>query len=524
MTRGFPGGKKTASGIAFKTTSDERNTIMRIIELLNKKLTYEEAMKLTYACYLCFSKIQTELAKVLKVDGSLSQGEIKYLNLKRYIFGGNDSGFTHFNACCGRAFSTSEYDEYKLCLARSIGMLLHLPDSDLLEYLDGTKDIKSNDEYMKSGYLPLLNGLIYTVTDDQSSAEVVLNNTDAICKILAIYEDTQKYFFSQLKLVQDRLELTSKNLQLEEDIKSYKFESNKNQTSLDKAIKDKDTLNKKLAKVEEEVEKLKAFNKSQEEIIESYKETEKERDEYKNHYFELKAQYDNLLENQRAVLNTVSTVTSEESDASNVEEAEVIVPNNFNENKFLDYFLKVLEKKGLCYDKEDIYNFHVSCKSSNLTILAGASGMGKTRLPLAYAECINVRESDGTLLFLPISPSYTEPSDVLGFYNSQTDEYVPSETGLVDFIKHAQDNPTKMHMVIFDEMNLSQIEYWFAPFMSILEKPKGERIITLYSKTGKECRCGPIKKVLSLRSKRRMNCLPRWKKCRINRSSSARPC
>ena len=37
-------------------------------------------------------------------------------------------------------------------------------------------------------------------------------------------------------------------------------------------------------------------------------------------------------------------------------------------------------------------------------------------------------------------------------------------------------------MVIFDEMNLSQIEYWFAPFMSVLERETQFRNIQLYSK------------------------------------------
>ena len=44
----------------------------------------------------------------------------------------------------------------------------------------------------------------------------------------------------------------------------------------------------------------------------------------------------------------------------------------------------------MCYDSDDIYNFHISLKASPLVILAGTSGVGKTRLPLAYAECINL--------------------------------------------------------------------------------------------------------------------------------------
>ena len=53
----------------------------------------------------------------------------------------------------------------------------------------------------------------------------------------------------------------------------------------------------------------------------------------------------------------------------------------------------------------------------------------------------------------------------------------------MEFLKHAEENPNEMHLVIFDEMNLAQIEYWFAPFISILEKDLGERKLQLYSKS-----------------------------------------
>ena len=109
------------------------------------------------------------------------------------------------------------------------------------------------------------------------------------------------------------------------------------------------------------------------------------------------------------------------------------------------------------------------------------SGTGKTKLPLKFAEFFNMSEENNELLFVPVSPSFTEPSDVLGYLNPNTGIYTPSDTRLVEFLNHASNNINKMHMVIFDEMNLSQIEYWFAPFMSILEKGNEEKNIYLYS-------------------------------------------
>jgi len=152
-----------------------------------------------------------------------------------------------------------------------------------------------------------------------------------------------------------------------------------------------------------------------------------------------------------------------------------------SEAVFMDEFQGLTISEHLLYDRFDLINFHISLKINPLTVVAGMSGTGKTRLAKSYANILGLTEENGDLLFLPISPSYLEPSDVLGFLNPSTGYYMPSVTGLVDILVKAQRNPQQMYMVIFDEMNLSQIEHWFAPFLSILEKPENDRLLYLYS-------------------------------------------
>ncbi len=178
-----------------------------------------------------------------------------------------------------------------------------------------------------------------------------------------------------------------------------------------------------------------------------------------------------------------------QNDESQDEMEEITYPTEqqYDTRKALLGFESYLKSKNLYYFDDDVKNFHACLKCRLLTILAGMSGTGKTRLPLEYANYFNMTEEDNTLLFVPISPSYTEPSDMLGFYNPANESYMSSETGLVSFLKHAAENPEKMHMVIFDEMNLAQIEYYFAPFLSILEREKDRRILRLYDKN-LECR------------------------------------
>ncbi|QCJ05645.1 AAA family ATPase [Clostridium butyricum] len=176
--------------------------------------------------------------------------------------------------------------------------------------------------------------------------------------------------------------------------------------------------------------------------------------------------------------------TSEFADENN--ENDFIHLNINTEIKFLNEFRDKTLEHGLYYTKTDLYNFHISVKSNMLTILAGMSGTGKTQIAKCYAEALGLSEENKNLLFLPISPSYTEPEDLLGYLNATTGLYLPSSTGLVDLLISAEQNKDKMYAVIFDEMNLSQIEHWFAPFISLLELNANERKLSLYSQ---DCIC-----------------------------------
>lgn len=164
------------------------------------------------------------------------------------------------------------------------------------------------------------------------------------------------------------------------------------------------------------------------------------------------------------------------------------VKSIFDEEEFILNIQNNAKAKHLFYNENDLKNFHVAIKSSSLVILAGPSGTGKTKLPLVYANTLGLDIARNTILFVPISPSYLEPEDVLGYvkplqnndkgYNA---EFIESQTGLVSFLADAQEHKDKIHLVIFDEMNLSQIEHWFAPFISLLEQDQDSRELHLYS-------------------------------------------
>lgn len=211
-----------------------------------------------------------------------------------------------------------------------------------------------------------------------------------------------------------------------------------------------------------------------------YLELEFDYESFKAHYLYIQREEDSYAFLEKATLPFMKEVELEKK-ADETEDRTEMEPLKPDETKeALGQFENYLKGKKLYYYEEDIQNFHACLKSRILTILAGMSGTGKTRLPLEYAQFFNMTEENQRLLFLSVSPSYNEPSDILGFYNPSDNTYVPSETGLVTFLNHAYKNPKQMHMVIFDEMNLSQIEYYFAPFLSVMEKDSDHRFITLY--------------------------------------------
>ncbi|MFB7142478.1 hypothetical protein ACFCYN_22960 [Gottfriedia sp. NPDC056225] len=157
-------------------------------------------------------------------------------------------------------------------------------------------------------------------------------------------------------------------------------------------------------------------------------------------------------------------------------------PNEWSsdsENAFIERFYQNCLQQGLLYEKKDIINFHICCKFQALTILGGVSGTGKSQLARVYGETLGL-EFGKELLFVPISPSYREHYDLLGYLNPATGIYIDSETGLTKLLIEAEQFPHRMYMVIFDEMNLSQIEHWFSKFLSILEMPQDKRFITLF--------------------------------------------
>ncbi|MBB6451606.1 hypothetical protein HNQ94_000027 [Salirhabdus euzebyi] len=176
---------------------------------------------------------------------------------------------------------------------------------------------------------------------------------------------------------------------------------------------------------------------------------------------------------------------SEKEIASTIDEVKLeIVTNkttliNDSEREFLDLFYENTQDSGLSYKLEDLINFHTSMKSSSLVILSGMSGTGKSKLVDLYSSSLGLKGEQHTVI--PVSPSWTSDSDLIGYADTMHMVYRPGDSGLINALKRAESQQDKLFVICFDEMNLARVEHYFSQFLSILEMEPGKRVLRLYN-------------------------------------------
>lgn len=118
---------------------------------------------------------------------------------------------------------------------------------------------------------------------------------------------------------------------------------------------------------------------------------------------------------------------------------------------------------GLFYEPETIRVFFAGMSATNLLILEGISGTGKTSLPYAMGQFFK-NPAD----IISVQPSWRDRSEMLGYLNEFTKKFNES-----DFLKVLYEGTYRddMNFIVLDEMNLARIEYYFAEFLSIMEMP-----------------------------------------------------
>ncbi|MBV7380592.1 McrB family protein [Maritimibacter dapengensis] len=142
-----------------------------------------------------------------------------------------------------------------------------------------------------------------------------------------------------------------------------------------------------------------------------------------------------------------------------------------NEEDAIKRVERRLRAKGLDYPARTLRAFHTSMKvneTTQMAVLAGISGTGKSQLPRQYAAGIGIG-----FLQVPVQPRWDSPQDLMGFYNYIEGKFRPTDMAralwALDELNNTDAIEDRMMMILLDEMNLARVEYYFSDFLSRLE-------------------------------------------------------
>jgi hypothetical protein len=128
----------------------------------------------------------------------------------------------------------------------------------------------------------------------------------------------------------------------------------------------------------------------------------------------------------------------------------------------------------LFFRLEDLQLFVGGLAMSQLHVLQGISGTGKTSLAKAFAKVVGGECTD-----IAVQAGWRDRADLLGHYNAFEKRYYEKDCLQGLYKAQAPSSKDRINVILLDEMNLSRPEQYFADFLSALEKEPGDRHVSL---------------------------------------------
>jgi hypothetical protein len=134
------------------------------------------------------------------------------------------------------------------------------------------------------------------------------------------------------------------------------------------------------------------------------------------------------------------------------------------------------------FPSELLRDYEVALKVSDLVILAGPSGVGKTQLARVFAE-----KNSAKFELVPVRPDWRTNEDLLGYLPPFGGDFIFTSFSLfvnqaaADWeVALAEEREPQMYHVCLDEMNLARPEYYMAEVLSRMEMDGDLRVLQLY--------------------------------------------
>ncbi len=131
-------------------------------------------------------------------------------------------------------------------------------------------------------------------------------------------------------------------------------------------------------------------------------------------------------------------------------------------------------ERVLHYSQADLRSFLAGLAMGPMLLLQGISGTGKTSLPRAFARAMGTEET-----MVEVQAGWRDPQDLVGYYNAFERKFYEQE--LLKGLYRAQTPRYRdtIQIVVLDEMNLSHPEQYFSDFLSLLQHPVDDRLLSL---------------------------------------------
>ena len=139
--------------------------------------------------------------------------------------------------------------------------------------------------------------------------------------------------------------------------------------------------------------------------------------------------------------------------------------------------------KPFYYTKQVIATFLAGLHMSNITLLQGISGTGKTSLPREFARVLasspDYKGLNAPYRICAVQSGWRDNMDLMGYYNAFEHKYNETDFFKALYLAGQPKYKDTLFFIILDEMNLSHPEHYFADFLSLLEQDEEQRYITI---------------------------------------------
>ena len=139
-----------------------------------------------------------------------------------------------------------------------------------------------------------------------------------------------------------------------------------------------------------------------------------------------------------------------------------VAPADFDRSEALERLLDALGARGFRYEPWTVAAYVTALRTKPFVLLAGVTGVGKSRLPVLVAEA-----TGGAATVLPVRPDWTDPAETMGFVDLGG-RFRPGS--VLRAARAAADAPDRFHALVLDEMNLGRPEHYLADVLSRIEQ------------------------------------------------------